>query len=249
MGERKIVLTTIALLSAATAASLLIVHFKREVLRMKRFWMVPVVVLLLMVVFFAPLPACADDSGDERVVPVIRWVCFQCGKEYFTFAPDNIDGKAKTDHKMVNYQQSNWVLLGDPGKSVPKCEKSPDGAHFFEKKQELNTSPYIIHELRNYYIVLKNGGSLKAKIIKWKCMSCGINGFCFLGDDMDSATSIRFDGVQKVYNMKSGSRINECRLKNYRGDNIKCHMFDFTDKIEPKSFEIAKSLSNMWYSD
>ncbi|WP_133958765.1 hypothetical protein [Aminivibrio pyruvatiphilus] len=245
----KIYLIGIAFLFAVAAAFLRVVQFKEEVLRMKRFWKFPVMAFIFTALLFGALPAFAKDSGDERVIEVIRWECFVCGKQYFTFAPDDIGGKTKAEHKIPDYQQKNWVMFSDPGKSISKCPKSGDDAHMFFKKEEFKTSPYIVHERKNDYVVLKNGGPIKTKIKKWRCGLCKKDGFCFDGDDMDLWEGLIFKNPQKVFNMGSGSSIPVCNFKLITGEELKCHMVTLDSAKNYPSIEIAKLMSNLWYSD
>lgn len=208
------------------------------------------VLLVFAVSFLVAFPAWAKDGGEERIVPVIEWRCYACQARYFTFDPDDIGGASKSDHKMTNYQQQNWMLLSDAGKSVPKCSKSPDGAHFFEKKGQFNTSPYIIHERRNDYIVLKNGGTVKAKFEQWQCKLCGMNGYDFDGDDLDMVGDFNPTKEMNVFNMASGSRIKDCGFKAANGAVYRYHVGMQQGSVgSARSYDIAKNFSRIWYSD
>lgn len=140
-------------------------------------------------------------------------------------------------------------MFSDPGKSVPKCSKVPDGAHFFEKKEELKTSPFVIHKRKGDYIVLKNGGPITTKIKRWERGLCHMKGDCFDGDDMDLYEIMIFQKQENVFNMSSGRRIRDCGFKSITRGVYKCHLMGLINYTNPSSIHIAKDLSNLWYSD
>lgn len=199
---------------------------------------------------FAALPAHASDSGEEKVVPVIQWQCSACGKEAFTFDPDDIGGKTKPDNKVVKYQQENWALLSDTGKPISKCSRSSDGAHSFDKKQTFNTSPSTIFQRREYYIVLKSGGGgIKAKVQNWRCGLCGVEGYCFLGDDLDQYKMENMFKSANVFNLRTGNRISDCNFKSIFFGDIKHHVMKEISSGNPSSINLGRDISRMWYSD
>ncbi|MDL2263975.1 hypothetical protein LJC31_04925 [Synergistaceae bacterium OttesenSCG-928-I11] len=216
---------------------------------MRKFSMILVFILAFVATTLASLPAQAADSGDERFVPVIRWQCWGCDKQFFTFDPDDIEAKTKGDHKMRDYQQKNWVLFTDTGKSIPKCEKATDGAHFFDKEETFKTSPNIIYQRKNDYIVLKNGGSIKAKIAKWRCGNCKLEGHVFDGDDMDLFGTMVLTTAQDLFNMQGGGRVRDCGVKIYEGFVAKAHIMACGTATNWTSIKLAQSISNLWYSD
>ncbi len=107
--------------------------------------------LLTCIVMGSTSPALADDSGDERTIPVTEWKCWICNKQFFTLTLDSINGKDKLQHKDPQYQQANWLRLKDRN-PIPKCAKARDGAHFFEKIRDMMTSGYIMSERIDNYI-------------------------------------------------------------------------------------------------
>ena len=202
----------------------------------------------LALLFFSASLAVAGDGGEERVIPVIRWSCWLCNWEVFTFAPDNIEGKKDPKHKDVNFQQQNWMLFHNPSSAIRKCSKAPDGAHYFDEKQKLTTSPEVIYQLRESYVVLKNGGSMQAKLMNWTCIGCNLKGVSFHGDDLDLVGKFAFGDSQNVFNMKSGSKIHPCTIK--LGNEVcRYHLMHITSNGTAKSYNLAQALQNVWYSD
>jgi len=78
---------------------------------------------------------------------------------------------------------------------------------------------------------------------------CKKDGFCFDGDDMDLWEGLIFKNPQKVFNMGSGSSIPVCNFKLITGEELKCHMVTLDSAKNYPSIEIAKLMSNLWYSD
>lgn len=193
-------------------------------------------------------PAWGRDSGDERVIPVIEWRCSTCSRQAFTFDPDDIGASEK--NKSSAYQQQNWRVLSS-GSPIPKCPAyKGDGSHMFNKKASYTTSPHVISQRKNDYIVLKNGGAIKAIIGKWVCVLCNFEGYAFGGDDLDLWGANDVTKPMSVFNMHSGNRIRDCGFK---GPNGMVHRFHVGIKPltrgHPTSHEMAKVLSNLWYSD
>ena len=216
----------------------------------QRFCWASFVFAVCFLAVFSAFSAWAKDSGEERFVPIIEWHCYSCNAQYFTFDPDDVGGASKADHKMRDYQQKNWMLLSDPGRPIPLCSKAPDGAHFFEKKRQMTTSPYIIHERRKDYIVLKDGRTVKAKLKSWTCKLCNTEGYCFDGDDMDLGEPDSSQKAMNLYNMANESRIKDCGFKAANGVVYRRHNGMQQKNIESvNSYGIAQRLSRIWYSD
>jgi len=221
---------------------------------MKIFLKFLAVVFVLGTALFIPAQhANAGDSGDEYVVPMIEWNCYGCKWQVFTFDPDDIGGDSKPEHKMTNYQQSNWVNFAT-GNAIVKCSKSPDGAHFFEKKGARNTSPYIIGQRKDAFIVLKSGSAIKATVIKFTCHVCKLEGFAFKGDDLDQfGQNYDIKLVNNLYNMKSDQKVPVCgKITLIQGDTstvVARHMLIRTSAGTPSSNNLRGSIANLWYSD
>lgn len=202
------------------------------------------------------VPALAEDSGDENVVPVTEWKCWNCDKQFFTFQSDDIAADSKLEHKDFAYQQKAWVLLSNPGTPLPKCEKVKDGAHCFDKVRDFNTSPYTIMQRRSSYIVLKEGGqAIKARLIKLKCIgaTCGYTAWCFDGDDLDLDRAFVINNKNVVrYFMNSGTKVGECGVKlYYKGEvtSMPWHLFGSVGYMNPTSYGLAQNLNSVICSD
>ena len=195
----------------------------------------------------APGMALAADSGEERTIPVIRWECFSCDKQFFTFDPDNLDGKAKSDNKDGKYQQANWAMLADKSKPIPECAKVGDGGHFFEVKEKFNTSAFIIRANIHQYVILKSGGSaIKAKFQRIKCTGCDLEGYCFDGDDLDLFGALRLTEAPDLFNLKSGAKNSACKVQLAPGWYLKVHMFEKKSISNPSSLQLAENLQYVW---
>ena len=207
--------------------------------------------VLSLTVLATAKPALADDSGDEKVVPVIKWKCTVCGWNAYTFDPDDIAGKTKNDYKLANYQQSNWVMFYDAGRAITKCQKAKDGAHFFEKTGTSNESPSNIRKFYKDIIVLKSGSNMKAKIANVTCAICKKNDFRFFhGDDGDMAVGVKLREPGNVFNMQNGSRIGSCKSWSAGSTYQATRHILHTEKVsDMKSIDLAKSISRLWYSD
>lgn len=191
------------------------------------------------------VPASVNAAVEYRVIPVTEYVCKNCNWQCFTFAPDNIEAEKNNDNKDVNYQQRNWLvfLTGSP---IRKCGKSPDGAHFFTKRSDRDTSPYVLSERREDYIVLKNGGSIKATVSRFKCVHCSFEGFYFKGDRLHM--SCLYSDQMCVYNMKNKSQIKDCNWE-FEGVRFKVHRFNRTSSGNPSSMNLLGQIQNLWFSD
>ena len=212
---------------------------KRENI-MKHLWKI---LLLCAAVLFVSFDAQAKDGGDEKAVPILRWKCYMCDINAFTFAPDSLDGKKGSSYKDPVYQQKNWVRFFDPSRPLPKCPKSPDGGHFFESKGGFTASPAEVFANGKMIVVLKEGGGkIKAKVV-----DCKFKGTCFDGDDMDMAESIMMRMPSAMMSMANGSRSPNCVYK-WRNFEYLMHMPKEIGKREVSSYELAYNLRRVWFS-
>ena len=195
-------------------------------------------------------PAFTGDSGDEKVVEITRFECNICRMEVYTFTPDSIEGKSKRDNGMPDYQQKEWFTFMDYSKPIAKCSKSGIGAHFFEKKSNTKTSPDEIYRLREKIVVLKNGGTMNGKgVSEFKCLSCSKTFNGFEGDDMDSYGIIKLNEALGVLNMKNGSQISACNTVLIKGfPAVKAHWLRTSRTASTKSYELARNVSNLYWS-
>ena len=218
---------------------------------MKKLSTLCLVVLVLAAASCLPSTSWGKDGGDERFVPIIEWQCYTCDKQFFTFDPDDISGGGNNgNNKDMAYQQQNWRLLSNVGTPIPKCSKVKDGGHFFDKKRTMNTSPYVIYQRKNDYIVLKNGGSIKAKLGQWKCVLCGLEGFNFVGDDLDLMGANDLTKPMKLLNMAGGGQIRDCGFKAGNGALYRFHAgIKQLSTENPRSIKVAENLSRLWFSD
>lgn len=201
-------------------------------------------------VFAAAQPAFAEDSGEERVVPINKWKCAGCGWTAFTFDPDDIGLKAKSDNKVPSYQQSNWVMFYDSSRPVPKCQKSRNGAHLFDKSGSAMESPATIRKTYKDFIVLKSGSAMKVKIAQIICAICRKNDFYFFhGDDGDMYGRIPLGEANQVFNMQNGSQVGACKSWKVGGMQSSRHMFHTQKTTEMKSIDLAKMIAKLWYSN
>ncbi|MBQ4567073.1 MAG: hypothetical protein IJA79_02985 [Desulfovibrio sp.] len=194
--------------------------------------------------------ALAADSGDERTIPVIRWECFSCDKQFFSFEPDDLAGKSKADNKDGKYQKANWGMLADINKAIPPCPMVGDGGHFLELKEKINTSAFIIRANIHQYIILKSGGgAIKAKFQRIKCTGCDMEGYCFAGDDLDLFGALTLNAAPDLYNLKTGQKNSACKVKLAPGYYLYVHMFEQKSVSNPSSLQLAQNLQYVWYSD
>ncbi len=192
----------------------------------------------------------AADSGDERTIPVIRWECFSCDKQFFSFDSDDLAGKSKADNKDGNYQQKTWAMLMDISKPIPPCAKVGDGGHFLELKEKFSTSAFIIRANIHQYIILKSGGSaIKARFQRIKCTGCDMEGYCFAGDDLDLFGALRLGDAPDLFNLKTGQKNSACKVKLAPGYYLYVHMFEQKSISNPSSLQLAQNLQYVWYSD
>lgn len=195
-----------------------------EWMTMKRCMTLPAVALLFCFLLGGTGVSLAADSGEERTIPVIEWMCWSCGKRYFTFAPDTLDGKI-VQHKDPNFQQSRWLMLKTRS-PIKKCEKMFDGSHMFDKKKEFMTSAYVIMEQIDNYVVIKGGSAIKAKINHVWCVGCQKNAYAFAGDDLDLWDKVSTREVTAIFALRSGTKIGACeKLRLPAGEALKPHIF------------------------
>lgn len=198
----------------------------------------------------AATAALAGDSGEERTIPVIEWKCLSCEKQFFSFAPDDLAARTRPEHKDVRHQQSHWVYLADKSRPVEKCGKSPDGAHFFEKKREFHVSGRLLRADLGKYLVLKSGGSsIKAKVQKVKCLVCGLERYAFAGDDLDLHGPLTLSRPAAVFSLLTGARIGECKGRLAGGLPLAVHLFAPVNEAQPSSFQLATHAQYLLYSD
>lgn len=205
-------------------------------------------ILLLFLLAGGVSNVAAQDSGEERTIDVTVWKCWQCGQPYYTFAPDDIAG-AKTQNKDFNFQKAAWRILKN-GSPIKKCEKSPDGAHFMEKKGDIKTSGLDIMRKAESYIVVRGGSAIKAPILIVRCAGCGKGACCFKGDDLDEWESFSLTKVSHVYAMKSASPIGSCdKILLPIGHKLTPHLFGVETAKSMKSEEILEKYGSFLCSD
>ena len=204
--------------------------------------------VMAMCLFCMVLPAKGKDSGDENVVPVIQWECWYCDKHFYSFAPDSLDGKKSANNKDFRFQQQNWLMFYDASKSIPKCDRSADGSHFFDEGKRTSTSPFLVARTRDRFVVLKSSGTLNVPVIKWRCIGCDKEGFSFKGDDLDLHDGVNWRDSHNLFSMRDGNRITDCKLKvaNFQS---KIHIITITSEGSTTSYNLAKSVQNVWYSN
>ena len=192
----------------------------------------------------------ADDSGEELSIPVQQWRCDLCNMEVFTFEPDDIGCESqKSEHKDVRYQQKNWRRLKDPGASIAKCTKA-DGAHLFRKKQSFKTSAMKIAQQINSYVVSQESRDLKAILMSVRCGSCGLQAKCFVGDDLDSYSTLKLTEKLHLFYVYDKSSVQPCKGKLASGRDCQAHIFLVDRKLSVNSsYELARQLRSVICSD
>lgn len=219
-----------------------------EWMTMKRCMTLPAVALLFCFLLGDTGVSLAADSGEERTIPVIEWICWSCGKRYFTFAPDTLDGKI-VQHKDPNFQQSRWLMLKTRS-PIKKCEKMFDGSHMFDKKKEFMTSAYVIMEQIDNYVVIKGGSAIKAKINHVWCVGCQKNAYAFAGDDLDLWDKVSTREVTAIFALRSGTKIGACeKLRLPAGEALKPHIFAQKGAVSMSSDAIAQYLGSFLCSN
>ena len=205
-------------------------------------------VIILAALLFAAQPLLAGDSGDENVVPVWDWKCINCDYKCKTFATDDLGGKSRLEYGDLKYQQSNWFMLHDKSRAIQKCNRnSKEGEHYFERTKEYNESPWNIGRYLFHFVVLKNGGNIKAKMIQFKCIkACGFTGSAFLGDDLDMHGAIWMSTRNNVYMLYNMGKVNTCTTY-----DSTFHLLFRPDKStrEIKSYAIAENLQKIFVSN
>lgn len=219
-----------------------------EWMTMKRCMTLSAVALLFCFLLGGTGVSLAADSGEERTIPVIEWMCWSCGKRYFTFAPDTLDGKI-VQHKDPNFQQSRWLMLKTRS-PIKKCEKMFDGSHMFDKKKEFMTSAYVIMEQIDNYVVIKGGSAIKAKINHVWCVGCQKNAYAFAGDDLDLWDKVSTREVTAIFALRSGTKIGACeKLRLPAGEALKPHIFAQKGAVSMSSDAIAQYLGSFLCSN
>ena len=209
--------------------------------------------LVCAAVLSCPLPAFADDSGDEYCVPILRWNCWGCDMEVFTFDPDNLDASSTTykDNKFRHYQAANWIMLKD-GSPIPECRGASDKAHLFEETDDVTLSPSGVYERIGKFVVLKNGPTVKVRIITLKCYNdCSRAIFKFFyGDDADMYERLNWRETGRTFNMATHRRASICKTI-FMGDiKWSFHLLGQNMGIaNVKSIDIRNDLQNLWFSD
>lgn len=207
-------------------------------------------ILILICIFCCISTVCsARDSGDEASIPVIKWQCELCNLVVFTFDSDDLSAQSSLQNKDVQYQQSNWRLLREYSRSIPKCSRM-DGAHLFRKTQNFMTSGAKIAEHLQNYIVIRNGRSVRVNLQHIKCHQCGLEANCFAGDDLDSYDSIRLTEKLHLRYMHDKSQVRACRGKLPTERECLAHIFLLKNRFTPSSsYAIAEHLRQLIYSD
>ena len=218
---------------------------------MKMFTKCLAIIFVLGAALFVSAPSAdAADTGAENVIPMIEWKCaFPCQAEWLTFDPEDIAAGTSENHKLASYQQKNWLIF-DKNTPIDKC-KSPDGAHYFIKRNTRNMSPAEIAFFRHFIIVLnERSQNMKARVTQWQCDMCGRKGFCFYGDDMDMGPPIDPRRKSDVFNMKSKDRIPDCKWLGFSGAVYPYHPLYITSNVgNPKPIELSKATGNLWWSN
>lgn len=205
---------------------------------------------------FVASPAMADDSGDEYCIPITRWKCWGCGMEVFTFDPDDIGANSgsKKNNIFRKHQESNWVMLHS-GSPIPKCDEFSDGAHLFDVVDDVVAAPPTIHKWIKQFVVLKDGGTLKAKIRTTRCIymqdGCSRPYYTFFScDDADMYGTIHLKETGKVYNIASGKRISSCKSIVMGELRWEYHFLIDHDSSprEIKSIDLVKMIHEIWFS-
>ncbi len=205
----------------------------------------------LALAFLACANAHARDSGDERTIPVTQWKCESCGMEFFTFTPDDVGYESgHAENKDVRYQQSNWFRLKDKSTPVPKCPRL-DGGHILRKIGMRNTSGIILAETIDRYIVLKNGREIQPVLDRVRCGICGMEAYCFDGDDLDGHDVLTLTSRLHIWHLQNRSAVNDCKGKlAFGGRELKAHIFLLVSKQRPSSsMRLAEALKYVIYSD
>ncbi|MCR5563238.1 MAG: hypothetical protein K6F46_07710 [Desulfovibrio sp.] len=205
----------------------------------------------LALTFLAMADAQARDSGDERTIPVTQWKCESCGMEFFTFTPDDVGFQSgPAQNKDVRYQQSNWFLLKDRSRPVPKCPRL-DGGHALRKTGARTISGKNLAEAIDKFIVLKNGREIQSVLNRVRCGICGMEAYCFDGDDLDCHDAVTLSARLHLWYLQNRSAVNDCRGKlPYGGKDMKAHVFLLVSKQRPSSsMRLAETLRYVIYSD
>ena len=132
----------------------------------------------------SPLLACTTaEAANERGIPLTKYECLLCDKEYYTFKPDSIECN-RGETRTRQYQAANWSIFKRK-RMMPACPKA-DGAHIFQKRGEIVADPISIVKNLEWIVYARNsGGSLQTSMVRMKCMGCSMEAYAFACDDLD----------------------------------------------------------------
>jgi len=207
------------------------------------------VALLIFAAVFFIAPQALAATG--QIVPMTRWQCLLCDKQFFTFEPDYIDGEVRENND-VDYQQRNWLMLGTKS-PIPKCAKFEDGAHIFDSKGNFKASTLEVANNKDRIIVLRERGQdLRIRAVEWECGVCNSSGRCFEGDPLGVfADNLTPKNLLGFADMKDKRKVGSCsggRIKLPDGANLMSHVLFIKNRIPHKSINIADMLRDYYFS-
>ena len=182
--------------------------------------------------------ACAGIACAEVKIELDNYQCVLCNKTFLAFKGDPVDYVKMED------QLSRIFLLSDRSKHVEERCVNGSTIHAYKKNGTRNVNIELIAQNMNRIIVVKGGGALGQKLLKWKCLLCDKEFYGFGGINMN----IRDWGAQPdhIKSLKGMRGIDQCsgRSKGYYG-----HVFKLVDEGPMNSYDFANSsiLDKMYY--
>ena len=213
------------------------------------------VLVLGAALFIRPNAAGAANVGSNKIVKLTQWKCALCGKDFYTFTPEDISGGGYTENRDGNYQQRNWLVFASGGTPIPKCDKGSQsgGGHDFDKNSiARDISPKEVYDLSKdkRLVVLKNrGASLNVRIRTWENPFTKQKGYCFENDGMDMGAPIDPTAASNVYRMTTGERIADMDALGSGGKRLKFNMIYYTNSQETiRGIDLSEKAGYLWFS-
>ena len=199
----------------------------------------------LVLLALSPLLACTTaEAANERGIPLTKYECLLCDKEYYTFKPDSIECN-RGETRTRQYQAANWSIFKGK-RMMPACPKA-DGAHIFQKRGEIVTDPISIVKNLEWIVYTRNsGGSLQASMVRMKCMGCSMEAFAFACDDLDYEKPIDLK-KQNTWTLMDGQRPKACNWQPAwsNGNNSPFHFMKDLGNASITSRDLANSMSKV----
>ena len=215
---------------------------------MKVFLKCIAVVFILAGALFVPAPG-ADASN---FIPINRFQCLLCNREFFTFAPDDLDGDTRREHKDARYQQANWIVFNSSRSPIPRCARDPQGAHIFDNKGTRTVSPAQVrrYAASSALIGLRRGGyTLRVRLVSWMCHVCDRRGFAFEGDNLGTAPPVDLSRRQAVLRLSNGEALPPCRWRGWNNRDFQFHPIGLVNAGgTATSARLLEQMNNLWFS-